>query len=448
MEYPAEQSLWLACATYDENGDFIERVVFANLTNIRAYGQTINVNNDVRYIAFTYRKFDNGILKIFGSLSESGVAAKIISHSATKASLADGFQFRFKPCYDHLFVGKSAGNTVIPHESLYHVRISKALGFDIIEANIASTSDGVYIVNHLNDRKFGRYFHHADGQTDISDIAVSSVTWDWICQNVRYNSTLKKYQTRPSRVEEFLSECRQQNIIPFIYSADPAVLEIADSYMGKNNYIAYGAEREKCPTAIIYHWVTKTSKEEIIEYCEQVGKPLIYGMSNPTAFTDAELREIIDALHTRGFWIGCSYADYEWHKYSAMGFDLNGTQLAINRMQCGNLYNFDTLLSFDDFNVTGASEVDGELVFSANGTIEPDINDTILGLGAVDIEISFSGTITMHGIGERTVAYTYTSDGTLPFFVATPIIGGSPKFTADVTSGTIVKDIKYKASKL
>lgn len=370
-----------------------------------------------------------------------------IANNSNKTNLAV-FTGRFKPCYDHLFVNKTGDNVIIPHESLYHVRLSHKMGYNTIEANIAKTSDNVYIVNHLNGGKFGGYFHHVDGETDISDIAVSSVTWDWIVQNVRYNSSIPKYRTRPCTLEEFLGECKQQNIIPFVTSTEANVIAIVESIMGKENYIAYGATRTNAPNAIIYHWISNlTTKTDILAYCKNIGAPFIFGMGNPTAFTDAELQDIVDTLHENGFWIGTSYADNLWYKYTKLGFDFNGSQTQTNRIESGNLYNLNSVFGFSDFDVTGGTETDGVLMFSNSGTIRPKIADDTENIICVDIEVWFNGSITLSAIGERG-AQTVTSDGSYPFFVCTPILNGSPKFTITCASGTTVSDIKFKASRV
>lgn len=357
------------------------------------------------------------------------------------------FTGRFKPCYDHLFVSKTGNNIVIPHQSLYHVRLSRRLGYNTIEANVAETKDGVYVVNHLSDRMFNGYFHHVDGTTDISEIKIYDVTWDWIVENVRYNSQIEKYRTRPCRLEEFLGECKQQNIIPFLGGANIAgIVNIANQIMGKDNYIAYSGNRTLSPSAIIYHWVTKTTKAEILEYCESIGKPFIYGMSNPTAFSDNDLKDIVDTLHENGYWIGVSYADNKWYKYQALGFDFNGTQGLINRIDSGNLHNINSLFSFDGFEFDGATEANGVLTFSTAGNLYPKIADTTYELCGIDVEIWFEGEITFYAIGEFGSNTGYTSDGSYPVYVSVPIINGSPKWHIVCTSGTVVKDIKFSAS--
>lgn len=377
----------------------------------------------------------------------SAVSAQVAGLNRDGA-VADAF--RTRPLYDHLFVNTLSASVAIPHQSLFHVRRSRQLGFRIIEANMQKTSDGVFVVNHFTSGKFGAFFTHADGTTDISDVAVSSVTWDWIVQNVRYKSTIPKYRVHPPRLEEFLAECRQQGMIPFAQISYAEAAEIVESYMGKENYIAYGATRDICPTAMIYKWAALTTKAAILSACQALGAPMIYGMANPQVFTDSELRDIVDTLHQNGFRIATSYKDESWHKYAALGFDMNGAQWQINRIETGNLCNFDSIFGFGDFTVTGATEADGKLTFTAAGTIAPNVDDTVRALCAVDIEVDFTGTITVPAFGELQAAtrasVTYASDGSHPVFVAVPIVNGSPKVTLSVASGTVIRDVRFKAS--
>ena len=351
---------------------------------------------------------------------------------------------RFKPLYDHLFVNDQT--ITIPHESLYHVRLSRVLGFNCIEANIAGkTSDNVWIVNHLTSGKFGRYFYDVDG-IDISDTPVSSVTWDYIVNKVRYNTTIEKYRTRPCRLEEFLSECKQQNVIPFVGSADSGVYAICDEYMGKGNYIAYGATRQQCPNSVIYHWSNLTTKADILAYCQSVGRPFIYGMSNPGAFTDSELIDIVQTLHESGYWIGTSYQDNAWYKFRNMGFDALGSLTRINRIKEGNVCNIDSIFGFSGFTYTNATESNGVLTFSADGILTPTFTAETISVGGFDIEIHFDGEIVIPTVGKHLIL-RYTSDGSYPVFASAPILNGSPAMAIQVKSGTIVYDASYKVSK-
>lgn len=419
------------------------------------YSYEAEVPENCKIIVITTRTdYMEGTGEVSIKLIGSDVAAATWLNMETFGRVADELQTatntllggRFKPCYDHLFVNKTGNNVVIPHESLYHVRLSRRFGYNAIEANVYPTSDGVYIVNHLSNGKFGGYFHHVDGETDISDIGVSTVTWAWIVENVRYNSTIPKYRTRPCTLQEFLGECKQQNLIPFLgRSNDAAVIAIANEIMGVDNYIAYSGTRSLSPSAPIYHWAAQTTKANIMAYCESIGAPFIYGMANPTDFTDEELADIVATLHEHGYYIGTSYADYKWHKYQTLGFDFNGTQALANRIDVGNLHNISSIFSFDGFTYSSATETDGVLTFETAGTIVPNIPDTTYELCGIDIEVWFNGQIELRGIGDI-VATDYNSDGTYPFYMSIPIVNGSPKFLIIAKANTTVYDIKFKAS--
>jgi hypothetical protein len=339
-------------------------------------------------------------------------------------------------------------NAIMPHESLYHLRLSKALGYRIIEANTKATSDGVIVVNHLSSGKFGNYFHHVDGVTDISNIDVSTVTWAWIVENVRYNSTIPKYRTRPPRLEEFLEECNRQNMIPFVYSGTTGAVAMADKYMGHYNYISYGGTREMCPYGIIFTWnTTNTTKEQILAACDAIGSPMIYGLGNPQSFTDAELLEIVEALHAKGYAVGTSYQDTNWAKYRGMGFDFNGSQTMINRIEDGNICNYSTIFGWDDFDLTGSpTNDDNVLTFANSGTIAPKLSEDTYPVSGYDFEIVFNGQIEVvtNGTGGTK---TFTSDGSAPVFYACPVLNSKPIIVINVSANTTVYDLYFKAKR-
>lgn len=464
IEYSEARTIWAVYATYDSDGEFIERVTLTSSLNVISHGFVIHIGEGIAYIRLSWRGYNDSTAHVYKVTSTSmvGLLSNTVSdHSKAIAELSDGVDaavshvlpMHDKPCYDHLFVGRTGASCTIPHESLYHVRLSRKLGFSVIEANLHKTSDGVFVVNHMSSGKFGGYFHHVDGSTDISGVAVSSVTWDWIVQNVRYNSCFAKYRTRPCRLEEFLSECRQQDIVPLATSADPDAIAIIESYMGKNNYIAYNATRDDAPSATIYHWVTRSTKADILAYCESIGRPFIYGMTNPTSFTDEELEDIVGTLHAEGYWIGASYADADWSKYSAIGFDVNGTQSGVNRISHGDVCDIDSTLGFSGYTVTNATESGGVLTFSENGSVTPNISLTPSGMYLVDVEVVFNGTMTVPSIGERSGA-TYTSDGSCPVFITAFVFGysndgnsfvqSSPVRTIEFSSDTVIYDMSYK----
>ena len=445
--YPTANVLWLkACVNYKDG-------TFARLDITNAYGDFV-ITSTMDSIAFTYKTYGQCDFRAVAIGLKNGDLSRTIAETNTKATtaikkalIAYNNPFEFLPCWDHLFVSRSTTWVTIPHESLFHVRISRLFGAKVIEANLWKTSDGVFIVNHLASGKFGGYFHHVDGTTDISNMRPSDVTWNWIVSNLRYNSRIAKYQTRPPRLEEFLAECKQQNIIPMITANDADAVAIIRQYLG-NNYIAYDGNRETSPDNYIFEWKSYATKESIIEYCDSIGAPLIYGINNIGNFSETELKDIINALHEKGYLVCCAYVYDNWARYSSYGIDVNAAIQQINRLQNGNICNFESLYGFDNYTYTNATETDGILTFSADGTIEPNIFSDVLDMCAVDLEISFSGSITIPIFGEHVNATTITSDGTQAYFQCTPIIGGSPKVAINVSKDTVIYDMKYKATRI
>lgn len=457
------------------NTTYYFRIAFDRESDIQGYyavSKTDNTTPDYAWTNllgkktadFTYTPSSDLTVNITARFNNSGTYAFECSYSESKSTiytleddlidlqskfkLANSLNqpFKYKKRYDHLFSTRTGVNCTIPMQSLFHVRLSKKFGFDVIEGNVNKTSDGKYFVHHMAaDDKFGSFFHHVDGVTDISNIVCTTVTWDWIEQNVRYNSSIAKYQTRPCTLEEFLGECRQQELMPMLEIIDLNVVAIADKILGKGNYIAYGGSRSLTPNAIMYQWKNLATKQEILDYCDQFGTPMIYGMALPSRFTDAELQEIIDALHEKGYQIGVSYVYEKASDYFYKGVDVDGSQNYINRIESGNLCNFSATFGFDDFTFTNATETDGVLTYSSNGTFAPDIANTVYQFCAIDIELVFDGTINVPAIGEAS-AVTITSDGTKPSYFAIPIINGSPLLTISVNSGTKIIDAKFKAS--
>ena len=392
---------------------------------------------------------------------------KLAIGTAIGGSVAEAF--RHYPVYDHCFV---TGSITVPHESAAHIRMSRRFGYKIIEGNVHTTADGKFIVNHTDSGKLGTYFEHVDGTTDVSQWVISNYTYAQLEQNVRYASLYPRYKTPPILLEQFLSECLQQDLIPFVTSDDDDAIDIIEAYMGVGNFIYYTTSpvtlRAKRPRAVLYQWTTLTTKDEIVSYCESVGRPFIYGMSNPSYFSDEQLRDIVGELHRRGFWVGTSYKDTDWPHLRAIGFDLNGAQRLTNRvthpdvLRCTSYENFYFDPSVTNrpqaFTITGATETDDGLYFENGGTILPKVlesnpyyyleNNTtpsiVRGLYTVDVSIRFNGTVDFPTIGILGGRTGVTSDGSEEVFISSPCTPGfRPVQTLTIGSDTTVYDVSY-----
>jgi len=458
LTFTQSTPVWVAYCTWLSDGTFSRTVLESGNHSFFDYvSPEITLDSMVKYVAFTFRTVNLNTYYIESSAQYGNILFEAYNDAETandanmgniERSVIGINPLRFKPLYDHLFITQVGNVFTIPQQSIYHVRLSKRMGFDVIETNIATTSDGVYFTGHLGSGgTFGRWFEHVDGVTDISNTVVSSVTWDWISENVRYKSAIAKYRTRPCTLQEFFKECLSQNIIPFVYIADTNVAEIAESYFGVGNYIAYGASRAIVPNGIIYQWLSEKTKDGILQRCRSYGKPFIYGMANPSIFTNSELEEIVEAVHAEGYLIASAYVDASWNNLRKIGFDVLGSMQSINRIESGNLYNISSVFGFSDFTYTNATETNGTLVFSGNGTVSPKVTPTTYDVCGVDIEITFTGEITLPTKGEHNYTETHTADGIDSVFMAVPIINGTPEISVNVSSGSVIYDIVYKASK-
>lgn len=314
--------------------------------------------------------------------------------------------------YDHLLLNKINGeNVIIPLQSIPSIYMSKRLGFKVIEANVRITSDGHYIVTHGTNGKFGSMFEHVDGETDISDIAINSVTLEYIQTYVRYKSTYDKYKTAPATLEEYLTVCKELGMIPLVQIGNDAnIAAIANKIMGKDNYIAYNSTRV-INDGFIMNVRDYATKAQIVNECQTYGQPFIYFMANPSDFSDSDLADIVETLHNLGYLIGFqdTYITQQTaNKYIKMGFDYCATTYCVNDKEYGNDYNKTADIDFSDFATTG-TETGHNLVLSNGDYLRANGTGTHF-LSWVMVQIRFSGELAMSFCdGSRTG--NITSDG-------------------------------------
>ena len=353
--------------------------------------------------------------------------------------------FRHKPFMSHIYVG--VANPPIPNQSVYDIWNSKKLGFSVIEGNVHKTSDNKYICMHGSNGKFGNAVHHVDGETDISTVSISSVTLTWIQENVRYNSIYAKYQTQPTTLEEFLYECRINQMIPMITGTDKTVIEIANGIMGKDNYISYGGRREYTNAPILV-FESLTSKDDILAMCDTYGVPFIYSMDNPTAFTDVELAEIIDAVHQKGCLLGMAstYISYEETlRLLSLGFDMAASTFQVNDFDNGNIANLYGDTDFDQFDTNG-SAADGDIVLAANQYVRTkealweNVITPFIGKASLRVRLNGQATITLAGKN-----ISVTTDGLKDVWVSGMCHSALPDFMISAVSSTTIYSIEFHA---
>ena len=166
----------------------------------------------------------------------------------TSSAVNANWTFRFGgPYYSHLFIDKiyAKSDPIIPCQSVFDVQIAARLGFKFIEANVhATATPGKYIVMHGVRGCLGDQVTDLDGNS-AADVVIRQTPFDTLMSKYRYRSRYAKYRTHITSMEEFLLECRRNNIAPMISHVDEEQVRIIRSIMGENFKIGRASCRER-----------------------------------------------------------------------------------------------------------------------------------------------------------------------------------------------------------
>lgn len=357
--------------------------------------------------------------------------------------------FRFNgPFYAHMFLDKiyeTSTDITIPSESLDDIRVSRRLGFNVIEANVHATSDGKFVVIHGSGGKFGYEVTDLDGNFTYADTAINSVTLDWIKANIRYRSDISRFRTAIPTFEEFLCECRLQGMIPFAQASSAAMVALLDGIMGYGNYFAYNGTRALTSAPIVLY-LSLTTKEEILARARTIGVPFVYAMGNQNAFTDEELKDIVSSLHSEGFMIAAAYVGAaNADRLRKLGFDMIASTWNVNNFDNANLCTLCVGTDWSDFQITGSSATDTGVELGAGQRITPKNALGVEFLAKAMLQVTFSGTVYLRcGRDEQEV----TSDGINSVIFSSYFINAAPTFDIiGQSAGAVITDVVFKASK-
>lgn len=384
----------------------------------------------------------------FSTNSDDSIRSRIQTLEKRDA-FAGNNPFRFNgPLYAHLFINKiyeTSTDITIPSESLEDIRVSRRLGFDVIEANVHTTSDGKFVVIHGASGKFGYEVTDLNGDFTYADTAISSVTLDWIKTNIRYRSDIPRFRTTIPTFEEFLRECRLQGMIPFAQADTTALVEILDGIMGFGNYFAYNGTRA-LTNAPIVQYLSLTTKEAILERARSIGVPYVYSMENFNDFTDDELKEIVQSLHAEGYMIASAYVSgANTRRLRLLGFDMIASTIQVNNFDNANLCTLSSGVDWSDFTINGATPTTDGLPLSSGQSVSPAIAPGTVFLGKAQLQVTFTGKL---GAICGSDSAEITSDGTHPLVLSSYFINSAPSFRIyGFADGATVTDIVFKASK-
>lgn len=352
---------------------------------------------------------------------------------------------------DHVTDGENT-NIVVPAQSVYDVALAKRLGFNAIEANVHATATaGKYVVTHGISGRLGEDFEQAGGGS-VGSVTIKDTSFDDLRSNYRYRSIYPKYQVPITSLEEFLEECKLQNMIPILQYVDKTELDIARGIVG-DNMIVYSYSPEDTRRFFdgwILEYRSDTSIANALARCRKIGAPYIYMDSATLSASDMKAK--IQALHNEGFLYGLAgnYMNVP-NNISAQknGVDIFSSSGMVEYFDYGNIVNINCDSDYSDLTTDG-TVTDGALVLGSGKHVEVVVRTNKL--KKYQIVISFTGTLvitrqafTEYGI--NAFNETFTGDGQ-------PIVISGISFFRDTDlwiappddSSAIIKSINVKVS--
>lgn len=133
--------------------------------------------------------------------------------------------------------------TIAGENSLEAVAFAKKVGFECIETDVRTTSDGVLICMH--DETINRTCTFKDGNEIIEPTKVCDLTLEELKTNYRLKADKDEMRTQVPTLEEYLKCCKENDLLVFI---EPKlrdstgenylrIMEIADRIFGRDGYI-------------------------------------------------------------------------------------------------------------------------------------------------------------------------------------------------------------------
>ena len=338
---------------------------------------------------------------------------------------------------------------IIPSQSIFDIRRAKRLGFGMIELNARKTLDGVYYAFHGHQNCFGNAFHAVDN-SDISNVNVSTVTSEYIQNNIRYNSKYEKYRVIPTTLEDALIECKKNEIIPLVeYSS--GIIDLIKSVMGEGNYLIGTYTNDRTPdlgNCVCVSWITGTA-EEVIEKAEKSKAPYVCGINVTSdvysSYTENDWKSFISKIHKAGYFVSCSYQKpLLGTKLLNSGIDMMASHGEINEIESGNIFNFESGVNFSNFTTSGEI-LNGVLNLATGQTVKPTGIDETVFLGGSSLHVIFNGKIHVKmGI----VDANFESDGSKDIWLSSFHQESVPTFEITAIDKSNILELSYKASKM
>ena len=315
-----------------------------------------------------------------------------------------------KPIIHHLGV-EQGSSYMMQSQSINDIFFAKACGANVIEANVHKCSDGVYVVKHGQGGKLGYGLKFAQESTLTSETPFSSVTSTQLRNEVSYSThpNAPQYTGVIPTLGEFCSVCRQMGMLVLLQVIEIGVLNEARKYLSDDQIIAYGLADRGDFKGMMMEYYSSSDVNAVLQRAKKCGRPYLFSWANYYESTDSIKRQVIDAMHQNGFFVGASYGGVD----SVMKALKNGvdcvasTYLTINPMSVGASYNIH-LLNDNHYTLENASYDSAEhcINIQQGGKITLIDNEFEHILGSMTLKIRYRGNLTiMSGYGNQWTAF-------------------------------------------
>lgn len=132
---------------------------------------------------------------------------------------------------------------IIPENSIPAVAMAKRMGYEGIECDVRYTKDKVMVI--LHDETLNRTMRNAKDYTPLEKkIRVSDLTFQELRNNYVLASANPEFRAPIPTLEELLTECKKQGIVPMLHSSLEESYQMAQSMFG-NHWICFTDQENK-----------------------------------------------------------------------------------------------------------------------------------------------------------------------------------------------------------
>ena len=190
----------------------------------------------------------------------------------------------------------------VPENSVAAVEMARRYGYPAIECDVHYTKDSVMVIIHdYNNMK--RLIRKREGYAPIdSAMKTADITFDDLRRNYVLASKNPEYRTPVPTLEEILTACKENGILPMLHCNHPEAYPVAQRMFG-DDWIAFSGvdsalhEARRISNCMIMMSRSKTTADSVIRDMRAMGGRVGLSSMNYEMFT----KEFSDSIRQAGF---------------------------------------------------------------------------------------------------------------------------------------------------